>query len=693
MSLDTVLQIGKTLRSSNEGLRYFQYIKQCPSDTDKETILRLNIPVNEDMTFDWNNVQLVPENQIKNLFYLTFKTSDSDGLVKYLFGDIYFELNSKVNNNGNIENKEGGFYRLPNEDAHGLYQKSSFHRASEDFQNIKQDYNNKYPGNNADDWILTKFRESFYENEYIFQRILRYIPALKVYFSNNQYVNFKEFLENKELIKNYFLKNVIETKSKNIEKAFGENFDANDPDHANYEKLKKLGSGKIFLHFDFNGEHWYNFHSELDLITEKMLGDFFENDKNEYVLKKTLYKNLCSGDKKNDMQFPGLMNSSKYKSKSFSENEAKDLFYAKEYSEKALFYIKSTDIKLIVLPRGDNLQASDYTEFLEKANEKRINSVNNKISDEDPILSPLAIQENNEITSFDFIFSKKGGLTSPDKDLIEVSGIEKSTLKATMDQINTIGKEISEKYGYQYKPKIEQSFLNILGSAQVDNKGKLIFKANPKYQSHVLKVLPQIYTQSCYHDNILLPALIEKVEFAIRNTDQNNTGWYFNNLKYHFEFLLSIQNNQNNKFMEITNSKSYQSGLLLGSLAKDLRNRINSFEKNYVGNLTRRISTLKDCVKFKNEIEQKNIMHELSHLKRSTSNDLSELLRDMEESEYDKEEVAFGFFESYFRYETKKGFMEKLEKLLSDFSSSEEEDSPLIQSINESLQNYQNQES
>ncbi|MFB6307616.1 MAG: hypothetical protein ABEH43_11650, partial [Flavobacteriales bacterium] len=64
--------------------------------------------------------------------------------------------------------------------------------------------------------------------------------------------------------------------------------------------------------------------------------------------------------------------------------------------------------------------------------------------------------------------------------------------------------------------------------------------------------------------------------------------------------------------MEITESKSYQVGLLLGSLAKGLRNKINSFEKNYVGNLTRRISTLDDCIKFKNEIEQKNILHELA---------------------------------------------------------------------------------
>jgi hypothetical protein len=32
MSLDTVLQIGKVLRSSEESLKYFKYVEQCPKD-------------------------------------------------------------------------------------------------------------------------------------------------------------------------------------------------------------------------------------------------------------------------------------------------------------------------------------------------------------------------------------------------------------------------------------------------------------------------------------------------------------------------------------------------------------------------------------------------------------------------------------------------------------------------------------
>ena len=90
--LETILQIGKAFRNSDKNLKYHRYIKKCPEDTDKLKILRLSIPVKEDFSFDLNSIsEIKDENVIKNdLYYLTFKTSDADGLVKYIFGDIYY---------------------------------------------------------------------------------------------------------------------------------------------------------------------------------------------------------------------------------------------------------------------------------------------------------------------------------------------------------------------------------------------------------------------------------------------------------------------------------------------------------------------------------------------------------------------------------------------------------------------------
>ena len=41
MSLDTVLQIGKVLRRSENSLKYFKYVEPCPKDikTDRKSVV------------------------------------------------------------------------------------------------------------------------------------------------------------------------------------------------------------------------------------------------------------------------------------------------------------------------------------------------------------------------------------------------------------------------------------------------------------------------------------------------------------------------------------------------------------------------------------------------------------------------------------------------------------------------------
>ena len=67
MSLDTVLKIGKVLRNSENSLRYFRYVKQCPKDKDGNWPICITIPVNHDFSFDWKGIEFTPENQRNNL--------------------------------------------------------------------------------------------------------------------------------------------------------------------------------------------------------------------------------------------------------------------------------------------------------------------------------------------------------------------------------------------------------------------------------------------------------------------------------------------------------------------------------------------------------------------------------------------------------------------------------------------------
>jgi hypothetical protein len=379
--------------------------------------------------------------------------------------------------------------------------------------------------------------------------------------------------------------------------------------------------------------------SEITNLTEKGL-----------VPSKSIYRTLCSGNDKNDIQFPSFGLENRFKSFAFKDKEQfEDFLYTGSILNKSFRRLKFTDIDMFVYPvafKGEGISAKDYSDFFfDKKDESRL--------DYDPIFSILDNEGTKRFNRFDFIFADNGGNTT--NDLIELSGIEKSTLRTVQSRIETIAKEINLErntdlgsVGEFNKLQIEISFRNILGNILVDGNGRIVFKPSAKYESHLLKVLPLIYTSNYYNDDLLLPSFIQVSEYIVRNIEKNYIWYNYANLKYHLKFLLKIQNTKNDKFMEITSSESYQIGFMLGGMAKNLSLEINSFEKNYVGNLIRRIGTLSDFIKLKNEIEQKLIMHDKAKYTFQTSYDLAQKVKEFK-SRYDKEECAFGFMESYFK--------------------------------------------
>ena len=654
MSLDTVLKIGNALRNAQDSLKHFKYVSPCPTDKDRNYPFCISVPVLDDFSFDWKNIKEAPENQRSKLYYLRFKTSDSDGLMKYIYGDIYYKKKATINKRDNsVEISEDGGYRLedPNH-SNAAYRPSSFNRGNNDYGEIIKSCDNTK-------LLLTKFRNALNKDLSIIETILANISAVEYFMKNPSDTEFHSFIVNGEMVNDYTVRQLIEKTGKATLKKLGIELDGNALTEEQKNRLLAYDNGEIFIHFEFTGnKHWYDYKEDFELINQKMLSDFVDSTSQGLVLKKTLYKTLCSGDKKNDIQFPGFKMEAKYKSKSFSDESIQDLFYAIDYSKKGTL-IPWTDIKIIILPQGKNLNAEDYINFQNKGDEEIVNQSNvDNQNDEGELLFDIFDEARNDsITSFDVVFSKKGGTTSPDVDLSEISGLEKSNVRRTRQRIANIANDIYQKrksyftnttkdfYGF----KISSSFKNILGNPQSDTKtGKVSFKAGSKYQSHMLKVLPLIYTDSYYQDSGLLGEFIQNVEYSIRAGDSQ-----FNLLKFDLEFLISIQNNKNNRYMDIINSNSYQIGVLLGSLAKNFAGKdspIKSFEKNYVGNLTRRIGTITDFRKLKNDIEQKLIMHEKTKYDnvRLTSYTLSEKIKEFQGA-YDKEEAAFGFFESYFK--------------------------------------------
>lgn len=651
MSLETVLKIGNALRKGEDSLKYFKYVSNCPKDKEGNYPLCISIPVLEDYSFDWNAIKKMPENKKNKLYYLRFKTSDSDGLMKYIFGDIYYSKTATIKKDGTIETAENGGYRLPDSNhSNAAYRPSSFKRGTKDFEDIIK-------GNENADSVLLKFRNSLSNDLSILEKLLENVSAVEYFLNNPAEINFLTLIQNRQFLKAYSAKQLIAKTSKATLKKLGIKVEKKDITEDIQEKLQPYKNGEIFIHFQFpNNKSWYDFKEDFNLINQKMLFDFVEKTPNGLVLKKTLYKTLCSGDKKNDSQFPNFNKESKYKSKVFSTESIQDLFYAIDYSKKGAI-IPGTDIKIIILPCGEHLNASDYENFQNKGDEEQINqaNLNDKHKQNDNLFSIFEEIKNDNITSFDVIFSKKGSTNAPDVDLIEISGLKKSSIRITTQRIADISHFVYQKRNkYLHNTNkqfsafsISSSFRNILGNPEYDQKTKNIsFKADSKYQSHILKILPLIYTNNYYSDDILLYSFIRNTEYSIRAGNSR-----FNFLKFDLEFIMSIQNNEKNTFMTTINSESYQIGNLLGGLAKNFAGEnspIKSFEKNYVGNLTRRISSIEDFIKLKNDIEQKLIMHDKTNFTFRISYELAQKIKEFK-GIYDKEECAFGFFESYFK--------------------------------------------
>ena len=657
MSLDTVLKIGNILRNSKEKMSFSNAVASCPKDKKGCWPFCLCLPVDKNFNIIFDRASIIPENKRNSLFYLTYKTSNSDSVCRYIYGDIYYSVKGTLSKNGSINKpKEDGYYRLGESQN-----KNSFNIGNDKYEKI---CSSSDISSEEIKWFQ-QIRTGFAKEKTLIERILKYAPAIIRYFEKENVSSFKEYIENEDNLKDICCTINKENNKKELKKSSEAKGD---------EELLLLNTASIFLHFSYedgNGDEksWYDFSNTFELVTRKMLKEYVAETKGGLVLNKNLWHTICSGDKKNDIQFPNFDLENRYKTRGFTESDIEDLFYGVTYAKKGKM-ISGSEYKLIVLPFGKNLKADDLKLFIEKKNESSI-ILSNEYSDD---LISSALGSSSTFTSFDFIFVKNGG-TKPDTDLIEISNITRSALNRVDSRNKNIAHQVYAERNKEIKVDMSlsicKSLSNLLGDVQMNNTtGKVKIAASKKYESHILKVLPLIYKENYYNDPYLLHSFVTNVESATRIGDGS---FWCKILKYDLMFILSIQNNKQNKYMDIINTASFKLGSKIGKMAKPLKKAIGSFEKNYVGLLSRRVSTKNDCIRFVTDISQKLVMHDSvwSAMCAEVCNDLANL----SESEYDKDELSFGFLDGYFKYEPtdkKKDFQKRLEKILADYSDNED---------------------
>lgn len=657
MSLDTVLKIGNILRNSREKMSFSNAVVSCRPKDNGDLPFCLSLPVDKNFNIIFDKVSIVPENKRNSLYYLMYKTSTSDTVCRYIYGDIYYSFKGTLGKNGSINKPvEGGNYRL-------VESPSSFDKGTATCNEICS--LSGFSPEGIDEF--QQIRTGLAKEQILIERILKYAPAIIKYFENENVSSFKEYIENEDNLKKICCTINKENNKKKLEKlreAKGE------------EELLLLNSVSIFLHFSYEDGNrdekcWYDFSNTLELVIRKMHNEYVDTNKEGLVLKKSRWPTMCSGDKKNDIQFPNFDLENRYKTRVFTESEIEDLFYGVTYAVKNGKNFSDSNYKLIVLPCGDNLKAEDLKLFQEKRNEPAIVSANEY---KDDLISSI-LEDSSTFTSFDFIFARKERTKPDDTYLMEISNITRSNLNRVTSRICKKAYQVYAGRNKEIKVDMSlsiccKSFSNLLGDVQLDSTGKVKIAASKKYESHILKVLPLIYKGDYYYDPSLLHSFVTNVESAIR---LGGSQFWYEILKYDLMFILLIQNNKQNKFMEIINSASFKLGVKIGKMAKPLKKAIGSFEKNYVGLLSRRVSTKDDCIRFISDISQKLVMHD--GMWATMCAEVCDDLANLSETEYDKDKLSFGFLDGYFKYEPtdkKKDFQRRLEKILADYSDNED---------------------
>ena len=734
MSLKTVLHIGHEFNPENSKERSSKWIQNfrfVSSPEDLSNTLCFSVDVDKNFNIDWSSLIEIEENNKTGFCYFVNKTSNNDTQTSpiYLFGDIFYSNSNgkEVSDRFKIFDKQNSIKLLEDSLKGSSKQKNPlwyFTENKEDFKSLREIVlgGKVLPENQSSfNPLILFWRQIIKEKENI-EFLLKFAPVIKCgmtdfsrerekiedeykqdVFKNRENINLA-----KKAIKDWLTKYNKDQKGKNK---------INDDDKLNYSILPeetkssflKCFNHSVFLHFKFHGDkkNWY----EQEECCKIIYGDLIKKiakkrEGNRYVLTKSVYPTVCTADEKNDIQFPSFEVNKQYNSFYLNgESELFDSLYADGILKRYQQTIKGTNIRILVLPRsikGDAIPVEKLESFFyDNETEQSLFSTDmfdcfdNDKSEEQSIV-------------FDFVFVDIGGRT--DNYLLEVSGLQKSVLKRIEEKHQECSRKISgnaeEIFGGQ-RYTIEKAMTCLIGIANINEDGTIFFSNQikkdgkrvpyPIYQSHMIKVVSRIYQEQYYSDALLLPSMIKQTEYCIRNhkssflgdqSSYNLTQCFFR-LKYSLQFMFEIQNNKKNKYMEIINSECYLLGKSLGDIAKPLGRKINSFQKNYVGMLTRRASSKEDCIILINDIIEKLVMHECTY----QISLCGVLLEDFTKLQsFDKEIFALGFFEGYFKYTVNNSvdkFIERTEKLLADFSETEEvqEASSVIKEAIDNLKN------
>lgn len=388
------------------------------------------------------------------------------------------------------------------------------------------------------------------------------------------------------------------------------------------EEGKKLTD--IYIHFDLsepiNVSNWYEIPGCIELMDNMYISTIknsalqYSKEMNLYSFKKSLLPMVASGDKTNDVQFPGFDLKNRHKSFGLPFNEIRYvLYHAKIMKALTVPLLKTKPYVFEIVPSG-SYTTEDLIVFMDRINSLRLDMFKKsegKVTDELEVaeegISTTFNQEDflgdpatffnqtisggsKNMTSFDIILVRDDGNVMV--NVSEINNISRSSLLKNLKHINECAIVIRDKYKISRKPTLVGSFYSIHKS----------IKKGEKYQQKYIKFLFAAIRGLYYGDPNLVHIYLDNIYRNIRTEEENDNFF----MKIAYEFIESL----NVKGPSMPQEQSSKLGELCAVLACPITFIFKSFLKAEIGQFDRRIRTLRDVEAFATNTMDKINRHE-----------------------------------------------------------------------------------
>lgn len=419
----------------------------------------------------------------------------------------------------------------------------------------------------------------------------------------------------------------------------------------------------IFVHFNLteclNVNNWHEINNILKILDswfiESRKSELFTYNKklNNYSLSKSFLPTVCSGEMKNDMQFPGFDKKNSYKTFVLCREDLWIVYYHKKVMEaliiKTINIPKGSTYNFLLIPSG-NIEKESLQNFIDKIlsiNDKNKDSLSHE-NPENELSDDIFMSIQNSILSLDclalldIVLVQKGERTNV--VMSEISNISRDSLLKNIEQL---------KIAASILPKLLQEELNLKKEFELKycpNFYKAFFNIHAKNKQNYKKFLNwlfKIFMGQKNFDQELLEVFVNRIFKEIKTNG---------NVDY-LRFLISFKLLQQLNRGEIMDLEFKKLGEYCGSIACPVSYVIGNFEASKVCQL-KQVTSVDDVLELLNDMMTSLILHrkDKNNANNSTPEQFSnmydkagELIVTLKERQFEQDSFIIGFFTAYFK--------------------------------------------